>query len=46
MVKKVLKFCVICNKLEGVPYSSVAPPDLPTFRTSDEPPFSHTGVDL
>ena len=46
MVKKVLKSCVICNKLEGVPYSSIAPPDLPSFQTSDEPPFSHTGVDF
>ena len=46
MVKKVLKSCVICNKLEGVPYSSVTPPDLPSYRTSDEPPFSHTGVDF
>ena len=46
MVKKVLKSCVICNKLEGVSYLSVTPPDLPSFRTSDEPPFSHTGVDF
>jgi len=30
VVKKVLRLCVVCNKLEGVPYSSVAPPDLPT----------------
>lgn len=44
-VKKILRSCVICNKLEGVPYSSVIPPDLPSFRTSDEPPFSHTGID-
>ena len=28
-----------------MPYSSVIPPDLPNFRTSDEPPFSHTGID-
>jgi len=28
-VKKVLRLCVVCNKLEGVPYSSVAPSDLP-----------------
>ena len=45
-VKKILKSCVICNKLEGVPYSSVVPPDLPSFQTSDEPPFSHTGIDF
>ena len=45
-VKKILKSCVICNKVEGVPYSSVVPPDLPSFRTSDEPPFSHAGIDF
>lgn len=44
-VKKILRSCVIYNKLEGVPYSSVIPPDLPSFRTSDKPPFSHTGID-
>ena len=46
-VKKILlKSCVICTKLEGTPYPSVIPPDLPGFRTSDEPPFTHTGIDF
>jgi len=36
----------VCKKLEGVPYSSVAPPDLPADQTSEDPPFSHTGVDF
>lgn len=45
-VKKMIKSCVTCNKLEGLPYASVAPPDLPSFRTSEDPPFSHTGVDF
>ena len=45
-VKKILRSCVVCNKLEGVSYSSVSPPDLPSERTSEDPPFSHTGIDF
>ena len=45
-MKKILRGCVICNKLEGVSYSSVSPPDLPNERTSEDPPFSHTGIDF
>jgi len=32
VVKKILRGCVVCNKLEGVPYSSVSLPDLPGER--------------
>ena len=46
VVKKILRSCVVCNKLEGVLYSSVPPPDLPSKRTSEDPPFSHTGIDF
>ena len=45
-MKKIIRSCVTCNKLEGLPYSSVAPPDLPSIRSSDDPPFSHTGIDF
>ena len=45
-IKKVINSCIICNKLEGLPYASTVPPDLPDFRTSEDPPFSHTGVDF
>ena len=45
-VKKIIKLCVICNKLEGPPYPSSVPPDLPDFRTSEDPPFSNTGADF
>ena len=45
-VKGVIRGCVTCNKLEGMSYSSVMPPDLPSFRVSEEPPFTHTGVDF
>ena len=45
-VKRVLKRCVTCRRLEGLPYSSYNSPDLPSFRVSDDPPFTHTGVDF
>ena len=45
-MKKVIYSCVACNKLEGASYSSVAPPDLPDFCTSEDPPFCHTGIDF
>ena len=45
-VKKVIRSCVTCNKLEGASYSASVPPDLPDFRTSDDPPFCHTGIDF
>ena len=46
MVKKVIHSCVTCNKLERAPYSSSVPPDFPNFRTSEDPPFCHTGIDF
>ena len=45
VVKRVLKSCTIYNRYEGLPYSSVIPPDLPAVQVSDAPPFTHTGVD-
>ena len=45
-VKRVLKKCVTCRKLEGLSYSSYSTPDLPSIRVSDDPPFTHTGVDF
>jgi len=36
----------MCRKLEGPPYSTGPPPDLPNERVSEDPPFSHTGVDF
>lgn len=41
-MKRVLKRCVTCRKLEGLPYSSYSSLDLPSFRVSDDPPFTHT----
>ena len=45
-VKRVIKCCIVCIKLEGMPYSSVMPPDLPSFRVSEDPPFTYTGIDF
>ena len=46
MVKSIVRSCVTCKRLEGLPYCSQLPPDLPTCRVSDDPPFSHTGLDF
>ena len=45
-VKKVLRKCVVCRKLEGYPYRPCSTPDLPAERVSDAPPFTHTGLDF
>ena len=45
-VKQIIGKCVTCKRMDGVAYPVVRPPDLPTTRVSDNPPFSHTGVDF
>ena len=45
-VKKVLQNCVICCKFSGPPYPSVNSPDLPAICVSEDPPFTHTGLDF
>ena len=44
-VKRILKSCKIWAKVEGLPYPSVVTPDLPSIRVSEDPPFTHTGID-
>ena len=44
-VKLVLRNCVVCQRFETKPYQNPLPPPLPTFRVSEDPPFS-TGVDF
>ena len=41
-----LKRCVTCRRLEGLPYSSYNVPDLPSVRVFEDPPFTHSGVDF
>ena len=34
------------RKMEGTPYKPLSTPDLPSSRVSDDPPFTHTGLDF
>ena len=38
-VKRVIKKCVICLRINGMPYKSQSTPDLPSERVSEDPPF-------
>jgi len=46
VTRKVVRACVICRRMEGHSYGFVPPPDLPAERISEDPPFSHVGVDF
>ena len=35
-----------CRKVEGKHFSLPQQPDLPEQRVSDDPPFTHTGIDF
>ena len=41
IVKSILHLCVVCRTLEGLPYASPPPPELPACRVSDDPPFAY-----
>ena len=45
-VRKLLRRCVICNKLKGKPFRAPDPPPLPKVRVTESPPFTVTGVDF
>lgn len=45
-VKQVIKKCVICLRINGRPYKSQATLDLPSERVSEDPPFTHVGLDF
>ncbi|XP_074653615.1 uncharacterized protein LOC141907773 [Tubulanus polymorphus] len=45
-VKRVIRPCVLCRKLEGASYGSRTPPPLPYPRVSNVPAFQYTGVDF
>ena len=38
--------CVVCKKVEGLPYQTLFCPDLPKMRVDDQPPFANTGLDF
>lgn len=46
LVKKTLHQCVICKKLEGLPYKAYKRAELPEKRVTDVPAFTHVGVDF
>ena len=46
LVRKILKKCVICRKVIGLPYTAPDPPPLPKIRLQEAPPFSATGIDF
>ena len=45
-VKKVIKPCVVCKKLEGKAYKAPPMAPLPSFRVQAAPPFSKVGIDF
>ena len=46
VVKRIIRKCVTCLRFEGIPFSTGQSPDLPSIRVSEDPPFSHTGIDF
>ena len=44
--RKVIRKCVVCLKHEGLPYGTHQPGDLSNTRVSDDPQFSHVGLDF
>ena len=45
-VKRLVRHCTVCKKLEGLPFKTVFNPDLPRFRVDEAPPFSNVGIDF
>ena len=45
-VKRVIRNCFICKKLEGKAFNSPPTAMLPDFRVTESPPFSKVGVDF
>jgi len=45
-VKRVIKKCVTCLRINGMPYRSQPIPDLPSETVSEDPPFAHMGLDF
>ena len=45
-VKKIIRKCVICRKYKGTPYSALPTTHLLDNRVSDDPLFTHVGLDF
>ena len=46
VAKSCIKSCIICKKLEGLPFSTVQRLDLPAYRVDEGPPFLNVGLDF
>ena len=46
VIRKLLRYCVICRKVQGKPYQTPDPPPLIKERTQNAQPFEFTGVDF
>ncbi|CAJ0590328.1 unnamed protein product [Cylicocyclus nassatus] len=45
VVKKVLRNCITCKKMHGLPYRYPEPPVLPSERVRQSHPFENVGID-
>ncbi|XP_078370370.1 uncharacterized protein LOC144654152 [Oculina patagonica] len=45
LVKREIRKCVTCRKVEGPPFRSVSSPPLPDIRVTGSQPFQVTGID-
>ena len=45
-VRKLLRNCLTCRKLEGTVFKAQDPAPLPKLRTQEKAPFTETGVDF
>ena len=45
-VKKILKRCFICRKMEGRPFQPPPTSAIPDFRVTEAAPFSNVGIDF
>lgn len=45
-VKKIIRRCVVCRRFDATPCKPSRFADLPSTRVSDDPPFTHIGLDF
>ena len=46
VVKKIISSCVDCHKQEGSPFNALPPTNLPGKGVSEDPQFTHIGIDF
>jgi hypothetical protein len=45
-VKRIVRRCITCKKIEGEPFTTPMEPQVPRGRVSDDPPFTNCGIDF